>query len=42
MKLTPATLDALIWLLKEIISLLLKTKNENKKNGKKEMDDEDN
>lgn len=42
MKLTPATLDALVWLLKEIISLLLNTKKENRKHGKKEMDDEDN
>lgn len=40
MKLTPAALDALIWLLKEIISLLLNTKKENRKHGKKEMDDE--
>lgn len=40
MKLSPSTIEALIWLLKEIISLLLNTKKEHKKHGNKSMEEE--
>ena len=40
MKLTPKTIEALIWLLKEIITLLLNAKREHKKHGNKSMEEE--
>ena len=40
MKLTPSTIEALIIILREIISLLLNAKKEHKKHGNKSMEEE--
>lgn len=40
MKLSPSTIEALIIILREIITLLLNTKKEHKKHGNKSMEEE--
>ena len=40
MKLTPSTIEALIIILREIITLLLNAKREHKKHGNKSMEEE--